>query len=137
VAKRVRGKLGTEHNELCHWAAPPTLMSVPETPQEQFYRPALQFAKTICRGLDLVQEEGLLLAAKDTCKFYQHRDWSRGAAIVNEETTFAHLVGGLIDASIPAARKGGVAIEDLSAPAARNYNLLRIDGDRKDKGKKG
>jgi hypothetical protein len=46
VAKRVRGKLGTKHDELCHWAAPPTLMGVPEKLQAQFYRPALQFAKT-------------------------------------------------------------------------------------------
>jgi hypothetical protein len=65
----------------------------------------------------------LLLAANDTCKFYQHRDWSRSAPIVNAETTFAHLVGGLIDASIQAARKSGVRIEDRSDPATRNYNL--------------
>jgi hypothetical protein len=214
VEKRLRGKLGTEHDELCFWAAPPTLMCVPQKLQARFYRPALRFAKrtdlwryedlpakidvpysltyyrlafavemanamlrhgylmlidpgegcetfsigltsyrtvdpplwlgsgftktqyathfvqvheNICRGLDLAQEEGLLLAAKDTCKFYQHRDWSQSAPIVNAETTFAHLVGGLIDAGIKAARKSGVQIQDLSDPATRNYNLVRVE----------
>jgi hypothetical protein len=73
----------------------------------------------------------LLLAAKDTCKFYEHRDWSRSAPIVNEETTFAHLVGGLINAGIEVARKTGVAIEDISDPATRNHNLVRVKDDRK------
>jgi hypothetical protein len=218
VAKRLRGKLGTQHDELCHWAAPPTFISVPQKVEEQFYRPALQFAKTtdlwhdedlparidvpfsmtfyrlafalelanvmlrhgyllmidpgegcetfaigltsyrtahpplwlgsgftktqyathfvqahenICRGLDLVKEEELLLSAKDTCKFYEHRDWSRSAPMVNEETTFAHLVGGMIDAGIQAARKSGLPIEDLSDPATRNYNLVHVPDGRK------
>jgi hypothetical protein len=222
VAKRLRGKLGTRHDELCLRAAPPTLMSAPDQLQHEFLRPAMQFSKTtdlwreadlpaeidvsdcltyfrpafalelanvmlrhgylllidpgagcetfaigltsyrtvdpplwlgcgftktqyaehfvqvheaICRGLDLTEEEGLLLAANDTCKFYQHRDWARSAPIVNEETTFAHVVGGLIDVGVKAARKRGVPIEDVSDPATRNYNLIRVKDDRKKRNK--
>ena len=46
VAKRLRGELGTEDDELCFGAAPPTLICVPEKLQAQFYRPSLQFAET-------------------------------------------------------------------------------------------
>jgi hypothetical protein len=223
VAKRLRGKLDTKHREWCHLAAPPAFLRVPKKVEEQFYRPALQFAKNtdlwrytdlpaklevpysftffrlafamemanvmlrhgflllidpgegcetfaigltsyrtvdpplwlgsgftktqyathfvqvherICRGLDLAQEEGLLLDAKDTCKFYEHRHWVQSAPIVNEETTFAHVMGGLIDAGIQAARKSGVKIEDLSDPATRNYNLVRVEDAGKNKSEK-
>ena len=223
VAKLLRGKFGTAHDDLCHLAAPPTLMCVPQKLQEQFYRPAVQFSKTtdlwryedlpeeiyvpfgltyyrlafalelanvmlrhgylmmidpdegcetfaigltsyrtvdpplwlgsgftktqyathfiqahesICRALDLVQEEGLLLDANDTCKFFQHRDWSHSAPIVNEETTFAHVMGGLISAGIEAAQKSGLRIQDISDPATRNYNLVQVAEKPKKKGKK-
>ena len=33
--------------------------------------------ESICTALDLAGEEGLLLDAGDTCKFYQHRDWAQ------------------------------------------------------------
>jgi hypothetical protein len=37
----------------------------------------------------MTKEDGLLDGCEDTCGFYQHRDWSRSAGIVNRETTFA------------------------------------------------
>src|SRR5438067_1728055 len=46
VHRRLRGKLGTTHDELCHLAAPCSFMLVPEKLQHKFYGPALQFSKT-------------------------------------------------------------------------------------------
>jgi hypothetical protein len=218
VQRRSRGKLGTGHDELCHLAAPPCFMHVPDDLQHKFYEPALQFSKTttlwkedelpkelgfpgslmfyrmafilelsavmlrhgylivvqpcdgcetfavgltsfrsegtpcwlgsgftktqyatrfveahenICTALDFAREEGLLLAANDTCDFYTHRDWSKSADIVNAETTFAHVVGGLLGNAVTAAQKAGVKIQDISSPATRNYNLVRVK--KKDK----
>jgi hypothetical protein len=213
VERRLRGKLGTNHDELCRLAAPCVFMQVPEELQRKFYEPARQFARTttlwredqlpeeifvpysltfyrqafvleltsvmrrhgylivvqpcegcetfaigltsfrseqtpywlgsgftktqystrfvqahesICKALDAAREEGLLLAAADTCGFYDHRDWSKSAAIVNAETTFAHVMGGLIGLGIQETQKAGVKIQDLSDPATRNYNLVRV-----------
>lgn len=58
-----------------------------------------------------------------------HRDWSQSADIVNAETTFAQVIGGLIRSGIQAAQKQDVPIEDLSDPATRNYNLIRVKKD--------
>jgi hypothetical protein len=46
VAKRLRGKLGTKHDELCHWAAPPTFIGIAQKLEAKFERPAVHFAKT-------------------------------------------------------------------------------------------
>jgi hypothetical protein len=81
--------------------------------------------ENICKALDMVRDEGLLLAAQDNCEFYAHRDWSRSANLVNAETTFAHVMGGLLRSGIEQAQKEGVRIEDMSDPATRNYNLIR------------
>jgi hypothetical protein len=90
--------------------------------------------ESICTALDFAQEEGLLLAAQDTCKFYKHRDWSKSAEIVNAETTFARVMGGLLGAGIKEAQKHGVKIEDISDPATRNYNLVHVKKNDKKKG---
>jgi hypothetical protein len=213
VRRRLRGKLGTDHEELCHLAAPCALMLVPDKLQRKYLQPVLQYAKTttlwreeelpekievpysltfyrrafvielasvmlrhgyliivqpcegcetfaigltsfrtentpywlgsgftktqyatrfveahesICTALDMAAEEGLLLAANDTCKFYQHRDWSKSADIVNAETTFAQVIGGLLGSGIKEAQKRGVKIEDISDPVTRNYNLVHV-----------
>jgi hypothetical protein len=218
VRRRLRGKLGTDHDELCHLAAPCCFMLVPDKLQRKFYQPALRFSKTttlwredelpeeifvpysltfyrqafalelagvmlrhgylivvqpcegcetfaigltsfrtagtpcwlgsgftktqyatrfveahesICTALDFAREEGLLLAAGDTCQFYTHRDWSKSADIVNAETTFAQVVGGLLSHGIQEAQKRGAQIQDISNPATRNYNLVRVKKDRK------
>jgi hypothetical protein len=214
VRRRLRGKFGTDHDELCHMAAPCAFMLVPKKLEHKFLQPALQFSKTttlwredelpeelgvpfsltfyrmafvlelasvmlrhgylivvqpcegcetfaigltsfrtegtpcwlgsgftktqyatrfveahesICTALDFAREEGLLLAAQDTCKYYTHRDWSKSADIVNAETTFAQVIGGLLGSGIKQAQKRGVQVEDISDPATRNYNLVRVE----------
>ncbi|HVC96791.1 MAG TPA: hypothetical protein VND64_24140 [Pirellulales bacterium] len=81
--------------------------------------------ESICTALDMVRDEGLLLAAQDNCEFYAHRDWSRSADVVNAETTFARVMGGLLRDGIEKAQKQGVRIQDMSDPATLNYNLIR------------
>ena len=46
VRRRLQGKLGTRHDELCHLAAPVCFMQVPEELEEKFYQPAMDFAQT-------------------------------------------------------------------------------------------
>jgi len=87
--------------------------------------------ESICTALDFAREEGLLLAASDTCDFYTHRDWSKSADIVNAETTFAHVMGGLLGSGVKELQKRGVPIKDISDPATKNYNLIRVQ--KKDK----
>jgi hypothetical protein len=91
--------------------------------------------ESICKGLDFAADEGLLLRASDTSGFYGHRDWSRSADIVNQETTFAHLVRGVFTGGIAEAKKAGVKVEDVSSPATRNYNLVKVSGKSKRKKK--
>ena len=83
--------------------------------------------ENVCRVLDAAREVGLLYRARDTCGFYRHRSWKKAAPIVNEETTFAHVMGRVLSAGVAAARAAGMRIEDVSDPATRNYNLVRVD----------
>jgi hypothetical protein len=46
VQRRLRGKFGTDHDELCLLAAPPVEMLVPERLVKRFYKPALDFSRT-------------------------------------------------------------------------------------------
>ena len=82
--------------------------------------------ETVCHILDAAKEVGLLYRARDTCGFYQHRDWKRAAPIVNRETTFAHVAGRALSAAVAAAQAAGIPIEDISDPATTNYNLIRV-----------
>jgi hypothetical protein len=79
-----------------------------------------------CHILDAAKEVGLLYRARDTCGFYQHRDWKRAAPIVNKETTFAHLAGRMLSAAVAAAQAAGMPVKDISDPATKNYNLIRV-----------
>ncbi len=90
----------------------------------------IQAHETVCRVLDVAEEVGLLYRARDTCGFYQHRNWKKAAPIVNAETTFAHVVGQLLSSGVQAAQAAGMHIEDLSDPATKNYNLIRVDDER-------
>ncbi len=90
---------------------------------------AAQFIKAhenVCHILDAAQEVGLLYRAEDTCGFYQHRSWKKAAPIVNEETTFAHVMGQVLSAGVAAAQAAGMPIKDLSDPATKNYNLIHV-----------
>jgi len=50
----------------------------------------------VCRALDIVKDEGLLMFAADVCKYYEHREWSRSMKFVNRELDFTWLVGNVI-----------------------------------------
>jgi hypothetical protein len=82
--------------------------------------------ETVCHVLDAAQEVGLLCQARDTCGFYQHRSWKKAAPIVNRETTFAHVIGGMLSAGVAAAQAAGMRIEDMSDPATNNWNLIHV-----------
>jgi hypothetical protein len=87
--------------------------------------------ENVCRILDCVKEEGLLMEASDTCDFYKHRDWKKAAPIVNLETTFAHVMKGAFSAAVASANEQGAEIQDLSDPATRNYNLIQVTDEEK------
>jgi hypothetical protein len=82
--------------------------------------------ENVCHILDAAREVGLLYQARDTCGFYEHRDWKRSAPIVNEETTAAYVFGQMLSAGIEAAQAAGACIEDISDPATKNLNLINI-----------
>jgi hypothetical protein len=87
----------------------------------------VQAHESICTALDFAQGEGLLQSASDTCGFYDHRDWSRSADIVNTETTATKAICDAIRIGIETAQKNGVNIQDVSSPAMRNYNLVQVE----------
>jgi hypothetical protein len=94
----------------------------------------IQAHENVCHILDAAQEVGLLYQARDTCGFYKHRSWKKAAPIVNEETTFAHVVGQMLSAGVAAAQAAGMRIEDISDPATKNFNLIHVDGEPEPEG---
>lgn len=86
----------------------------------------VQAHENVCHILDAAREVGLLHQAEDTCGFYEHRNWTKAAGIVNEETTFAHIMGQAFSAALADAQAAGIPVEDISAPATKNYNLIRV-----------
>lgn len=91
---------------------------------------ATEFVKAhenVCHILDAAKELGLLYQAQDRCGFYEHRSWKKAAPIVNEETTFAHVMGQMLSAGVAAAKAAGMRIEDISDPATKNYNLVHVE----------
>jgi hypothetical protein len=82
--------------------------------------------ENVCRILDLAREEGLLLKATDTCKFYNHRDWRRSAPIVNRETAFISAVSRVLDGVIQAARGQGLQVEVVQDSIKKSKNYLDV-----------
>lgn len=64
---------------------------------------------------------------RDTCGFYQHRDWQRSAPLVNRETAFISAVSGLLDGAIQAARNDGSQGEVLQDPIKTSKNYLQTE----------
>ena len=100
--------------------------------------PALAtFVSTVCRVLDIVEEERLLLKGSDTCGYYAGRSWKKASKRVNEELAFAQVVGGLVDVAIGDMREDGASVQvvednasnakpvDFSAALAREEALSR------------
>lgn len=79
----------------------------------QYAKPFIHIHETICRVLDTVQEEGLLLSGSDTCGYYATRTWEEASKNVNEELAFAKVASGLIDLAVGNLREEGVQVTDL------------------------
>ncbi len=99
--------------------------------KRQYATRFVQVHEGVCKALDLVKEKGLLLTAKDGAEFYERRHWSRSAPIVNEVTGITRAFNDMLSAGIAAAREQGIAIEDISDPATKSYNVVRVKGDKK------
>ena len=76
----------------------------------QYAKDFIQVHETVCRVLDIVKEEGLLLSAGDTCGYYKDRNWKKAGKQVNEELAFAKLAGDLMGLGIGNLREEGVPI---------------------------
>lgn len=71
--------------------------------------------ENVCRVLDLMNEEGLLLKVHDNSKFYQARRWTSGIRKrVREELSVAITMSSLINMGVDAAQKEGVEIVNLT-----------------------
>ena len=79
----------------------------------------IQVHETVCRVLDIVGEEGLLLEAKDNCGYYASRSWKDACERVNEELLFAQAMGGLIGVAIGNLREDGVDVQVLEDNASK------------------
>ena len=66
---------------------------------------------TVCRVVDVVKDEGLILTVNDRTGYYTHRDWKRSMKIVNQELDFAWRASNVIHAGFDVLNKGGVEIE--------------------------
>jgi hypothetical protein len=77
------------------------------------------------RARDAAKEVGILFEARDTCGFYEHRDWAGGADRVNRETIAATLVFRILDEGVVAARRSGLEVEMIQSPASRCTNIIR------------
>jgi hypothetical protein len=75
--------------------------------------------ETVCKVLDIVKEEGLLLEASDTCGYYASRSWAEAGRAVNEENAFAKVMSGIIDVGIGNLREEGVGVKVLVDNASK------------------
>lgn len=82
--------------------------------------------ENVCRVLDFAAEEGILLRASDVCKFYEHRDWSRSAPLVNQETAFIEFASALIGRAVASANEQGAQIELIDNPIQRSKNYVCV-----------
>jgi hypothetical protein len=77
----------------------------------QYARDFIQVHETVCRVIDIVQEEGLLHKASDNCGYFATRSWKDAGKRVNEELTFAQAVGGLFGLAVGNLREEGADIQ--------------------------
>lgn len=85
----------------------------------QYAKNFIQVHETVCRVLDIVQEEGLLLKGSDNCGYYATRSWKEASTRVNEELLFARTVSGLMDVAIGNLREEGVPVQVLEDNASK------------------
>jgi hypothetical protein len=85
----------------------------------QYAKEFIRVHETLCRVLDIVQEEGLLLSASDTCGYYASRTWEEAGERVNDELSFARAVGDAFDLGIGNLREEGVQIQTVVNNASK------------------
>ena len=85
----------------------------------QYAKNFIQVHETVCRVLDIVREEGLLLKASDNCGYYASRSWKDASKRVNEELAFAGMMSGLIDVAIGNMREEGVPVQVIEDNASK------------------
>jgi hypothetical protein len=85
----------------------------------QYAKEFIQVHETICRALDIVQEEGLLLEARDNCGYFASRSWKEASQRVNEELLFAQAVSGMMGVAIGNLREEGVEVQVLEDNASK------------------
>jgi hypothetical protein len=85
----------------------------------QYAKNFIQVHETVCRVLDIVQEEGLLYKGSDTCGYYASRSWKEASQRVNEELQFAQLMGGLMGVAVGDMREEGVPVQVLVDNASK------------------
>ena len=123
--RRLRNSEHRLDDSACEGAAAPMWLGSSFT-KTQYAAHFTTVHESVCRVLDAAQEVGLLYQANDTCGFYEHRNWKLAAPIVNAETTFAQVVGRLLSSAVESARAAGMPIQDISDPATKNYNIIRV-----------
>jgi hypothetical protein len=85
----------------------------------QYAKEFVQVHETVCRVLDIVEEEGLLLKGSDNCGYYASRSWKDASKRVNEELAFAGMVSGLMDVAIGNLREEGVPVQVIEDNASK------------------
>lgn len=85
----------------------------------QYAKEFVPVHETVCRVLDIVGEEGLLLKASDTCGYYATRSWQEASERVNDELSLAELVGRMMGLMIGNAREEGATIQVLQDNASQ------------------
>src|SRR5207249_564112 len=85
----------------------------------QYAKEFIQAHETVCRVLDIVQEEGLLLEGKDNCGYYASRSWKKASKRVNEELGFAQMVGGMMGLAVGNLREEGVEVKMIEDNASK------------------
>jgi hypothetical protein len=85
----------------------------------QYAKNFIQAHETVCRVLDIVREEGLLLKASDNCGYYAGRKWEDASKRVNEELLFAGMMSGLIGGAIGDLREEGIPVQVIEDNASQ------------------
>jgi hypothetical protein len=85
----------------------------------QYAKNFVQVHETVCRVLDIVQEEGLLYKGSDNCGYYTSRSWKDASQRVNDELLFARAMGGLMGVAIGNLREEGVPVQVLQDNASK------------------
>jgi hypothetical protein len=85
----------------------------------QYAKDFVQVHETVCRVLDILGEEGLLLNGSDNCGYYASRSWKDASKRVNEELDFARMMGGLLGVMIGNMREEGTEVQVLQDNASK------------------